>query len=101
MSVKVFSTKVLIEDTIYTSPAGDRTAILRHFIFSEPREGLTVCSAKGAPLFLSYFKTLSIGLAVAASFNQLEISSKCDIKSENSSTLCKNHKRGKGPFDGC
>ena len=35
-----------------------------------------------------------------AAINQLEISSKCDIKSENSSTLCKNHKRGKGPFDG-
>ena len=27
---------------------------------------------------------------------QLEISSKCDIKAENSSTLCKNHKGRKG-----
>ena len=29
LSVKVFSTKVLIEDTILTSPTGDRTAMLR------------------------------------------------------------------------
>ena len=29
LSVNVFSTKVLIVDTIFTSPNGDRTAILR------------------------------------------------------------------------
>ena len=29
LSVNVFSTKVLIEDTIFTSPNGDGTAILR------------------------------------------------------------------------
>ena len=36
----------------------------RHFAWwSEPREGLAACSAKGVPSFLSYFKTLSIGPA--------------------------------------
>ena len=29
LSVNVFSTKVLMEDTIFTSPTGDGTAILR------------------------------------------------------------------------
>ena len=42
LSINVFSTKVLIGDTIFTSPT---------------------CIAKGAPSFLSYFKTLSIGPA--------------------------------------
>ena len=33
------------------------------YVVCEPREGLAACSsAKGVPLFLSYFKTLSIGL---------------------------------------
>ena len=27
------------------------------------REGLAICSVKGVPSFLSYFKTLSVGLA--------------------------------------
>ena len=49
-SVKVFSTKVLIGDTIFKSPTGDRTAILR----GHPSH------AKA-----SYFKTLSIGPAAA------------------------------------
>ena len=49
LSLKVFSTKVLIGD-IFTSP-------------SEPREDLTACSAKGVPSFLSYLRTLSIGPA--------------------------------------
>ena len=31
---------------------------------SEPREGLATCGTKGVPSFLSYFKTLSIGLAL-------------------------------------
>ena len=35
-----------------------------HFTWSsEPREGLTACTAKGVYSFLSYFKTLSIGPA--------------------------------------
>jgi len=34
------------------SPNGDGTAILRD-------EGLAICSAKGVPSLLSYFKTLS------------------------------------------
>ena len=54
MSVNVFSMKVLIVDTIFTSPNGDGT---------EPREGLAVWRTKEVPLFLSYFKTLSIGPA--------------------------------------
>ena len=40
---------------------GDRTTI--SMWSSEPREGPAVCSAKAVPSFLSYFKTLSIGLA--------------------------------------
>ena len=37
----------------------------RHFKWSsEPRKGLTACSAKGVPSLLSYFKTLSIGPAL-------------------------------------
>ena len=54
LSVKVFSTKVLIRENIFTSPTGDGTAILR---------GLAACSVKEVPWFLSYFKTLSIGPA--------------------------------------
>ena len=60
-SVNVFSTKVLIGDTIFTSPTGDGTAISTWS--SEPREGPAVCSAKTVSSFLSYFKTLSIGPA--------------------------------------
>ena len=51
--------RVLIGDTIFTSPTGDGTAILCGL----PHEGLAVCRAKGVPSFLSYFKTLSIGPA--------------------------------------
>ena len=37
----------------------------RHFTSSpEPREVLAACSAKAVASFLSYFKTLSIGLAI-------------------------------------
>ena len=57
-SVNVFSTKVVIGGTIFTSPSGDGTASTWS---SEPREGPAVCSAKAVPSFLSYFKTLSIG----------------------------------------
>ena len=58
-SVNVFSTKVLIGDTIFYVSNWRRD---RHFTWSsEPREGLACCSAKGVPSFLGYFKTLSIG----------------------------------------
>ena len=63
LNVNVFSTKVLWRGTIFTSPAGDRTAILRGQRTTELREGPAACSAKGVPSFLSYFKTLSIGPA--------------------------------------
>ena len=57
LSINVFSTKVIIEDTIFTSPSGDGTAILRgHQSHAKV--------AKGVPSFLSYFKTLSIGPAL-------------------------------------
>ena len=57
LSVNVFSTKVIIGDTIFTST----TAILRGHA-SEPRKGLAICSrAKVIPSFLSHFKILSIG----------------------------------------
>ena len=61
MSVNVFSTKVLIGDTIFyvSYRRWDR-----HFTWSsEPREGQAVWMAKEVPSFLSYFKTLSIGPA--------------------------------------
>ena len=60
MSVNVFSTKVIIGDTIFTST----TALLRLLRghASEPRKGLAICSrAKVIPSFLSHFKILSIG----------------------------------------
>ena len=61
LSVNVFSTKVLIGDTISYVSYWRRD---RHFTWSsEPREGLPVCRAKAVPSFLSYFKTLGIGLA--------------------------------------
>jgi len=53
--------KILIGDTIFTSPTRDGTAIFTWS--SDPLEGLTACIAKGVPSFLSYFKTLSIGPA--------------------------------------
>ena len=61
LSVNVFSTKVLIGDTIFTSPTGDGTAISTWS--SEPREGPAVCSAKTVPSFLRHFETLRIGPA--------------------------------------
>ena len=51
LSVNVFSTKVVIGDTIFTSLARS----------SEPRKGLAACRAKAVPSFLSYFKNLKIG----------------------------------------
>ena len=59
MGIKVFSAKVLIENTIFTSLTGDGNAILLGH--REPREGLAACTSKGMPSFLSYFNTLSTG----------------------------------------
>ena len=53
LSVNVFSTKVLIGDTILTSPTGDGTTILH--------DNGHPSRAKVVPSFLSYFKTLGIG----------------------------------------
>ena len=58
---QVFSTRVLIGDTIFYVSNWRRD---RHFTWSsEPREGLAACSAKKVPSFLSHFKTLSNGPA--------------------------------------
>ena len=53
MSVNVFSTKVLMGDTIFTPPTEDGAAILR----GHPRHAKVrpLRSAKGVPSFLSYF----------------------------------------------
>ena len=62
LSVNVFSTNVLIGDTIFYVSNWRRD---RHFTWSsESREGLVCCSTKEVPSFLSYFKTLSIGPAL-------------------------------------
>ena len=61
MSVNVFSTKVLIEDTIFYVSYCRREC---YFTWSsEPREGLAACRAKEVPSFLNYFKTLRISPA--------------------------------------
>ena len=61
LSVDVFSTKVLIGDTIFYISNWRRD---RHFTWSSKScEGLAVCTAKGVPSLISYFKTLSIGPA--------------------------------------
>ena len=62
MSVKVFCTKVLIGDTIFTSLTGDGTASLHGY--QSHWEGLAACSAKGVPSVLSYLKARSVGLAL-------------------------------------
>ena len=54
-SVRVFSNKVLIGDTILTSPTGDGTTILSGHQWRHAKY-----SAKGVPTFLGYFKTLSV-----------------------------------------
>ena len=55
-SVNVFSTRVLIEGTVLTSPSGNGTC---HFGESlERRERLAICRARAVPSFLSYYKTL-------------------------------------------
>ena len=55
LSVNVFSSKVQIEDTIFMSPTGDGTAILRgHPIHAKANK------ANAVPLFLSYCMILSV-----------------------------------------
>ena len=63
LSVNVFSTKVLIGDTIFTSPTGllDGTAISRGH--PSHAQGSRHLQCKAVPSFLSYFKTLSISPA--------------------------------------
>ena len=56
LSVNVFRMKVPIDDTIFTSPNGDGTAILRGHSSHWKVKPLV-------PSFLSYFRTLSNGLA--------------------------------------
>ena len=59
LSVKVFITKVLIEDTIFYVSNWRQD---RHFTWSsKPHEALAACSATGVPPFRSYFKNLIIG----------------------------------------
>ena len=53
----VFSMKVLIDESIFTCPNKDGSAISVRL--SESSEGLAVCRAKAVLSFLSYFKTLS------------------------------------------
>ena len=61
LSFNVFSTKVLIGDTIFYVSCWRRD---RHFTWSsESREGPATQSAKAVPSFLSQFKTLSTGLS--------------------------------------
>ena len=62
LSVNVFSTKVLIEDTIFVSPTGDGPAIFYVVIrLASSHKDLAVCKAKKFPSFFSHFKTLNIG----------------------------------------
>ena len=62
LSVNVFSTKVLIGDTIFYVSNWRRD---RHVTWSsDPRQGLAACTAEGVPSLLTYFKTLSIGPAL-------------------------------------
>ena len=60
LSVNVFSTKVLIGDTIFTSPTEYGTA---SYVVIRATRSSRACSAKEVPSFLSYFKTLSNGPA--------------------------------------
>ena len=70
-SVNVFSKKVLIGYTIFTSPSRDGTSISTGS--SKPREGAAVCSAKAVPSFLSYLKNLRIGPALQSSVLPTEL----------------------------
>lgn len=65
LGVNAFSTKVLVDDHIFTSAADDRTTIS-----TQPykrQESLVICSAKAVSSFLSNSKTLAIGLALRIS----------------------------------
>ena len=55
LSVNVFSTKVLIGDTSFTSPTG--------MVTQGCHTRSSLLQGKGSTLFLSYFKTQSIGPA--------------------------------------
>ena len=54
LSVDVFSTKVLIGDTIFMSPTENETAILRGHP-SHAHEGQAVCSRLQGSTFISQF----------------------------------------------
>ena len=63
LNVNVFSTKVLTGNIEYFCFSYRRWDL--HVTWTaEPREGLAVCRGKRVPLYLSRFKTLSIGLAL-------------------------------------
>ena len=66
LSVNVFSNKLLTEDNTFN------TAIFR----SELREGLAVFRLKAVPSFLSYLKTLSIGLVPGNQIHNLPLCSR-------------------------
>ena len=55
LSVNVFSPKVVIEDTIFTSPTGNVTTILNaYFTWSSgPREDLAQCFRGEGSIFIS------------------------------------------------
>ena len=57
LSVNVFSTKVLIGDIIFTPSTGDGATI--QFVIRATRRSSRL-QWKGVPLFLSYFKFLSL-----------------------------------------
>ena len=61
LSVHVFSAKVLIEETIFTSHTGDAWDL--HFMWSsKPRKGPAICSrAKAVSSFLSHIKNVRTG----------------------------------------
>ena len=79
LSVNVFSTKVLIGDTIFTSPDRDGTAIWSGHSSDAKR-------AKAVPSFLSHFKNSSVGPVPGiepASLNALQSS---DLRTEWANT---------------
>ena len=66
MSVNVLSTKVLIEDMIFTSPPSGYWRWDRHLMWSsEPRKGLAVCRAKyAASSFSVILRPLVLALGI-------------------------------------
>ena len=67
--------KYFLRTLFLLAPTGDRNIILLQWS-STPGEGLAVCRTKTAPLFLIFFKTLSIGpvpgIKVAISLSTVE-----------------------------